>query len=156
MHLMERHDANPFELWVEGPVVSWKRNRVGPGGRVFRDTKSRDYRRLVAAQAQLVCRHQLRAPVALELVFVFPRTARRPGRVPSDAWRAGSRLLRPTTNRDDIDRLQGNVLDALCDAGVLGDDGHVVSVKARKVWAAEGEEAGLLVRAHEVQWEVMS
>ena len=159
--VIERADGNRCELWLSGKVESWKRNtavKVKPkrGGKAktvyFRDAKGIAYRERLAANARIACPVMLRSPVALEMLVVYPRPQSRPASVPVDVWRSGGEVLRPTKGRDDIDRLQGNVLDALKDAGVIEDDGCIVDIQARKVWAKQGGEPGLLLRVREVEY----
>ena len=149
---MERDEAQSFELWLPGKVESWKRNRVGRTGRQFRDAKGLAYRSELSQAIHETFRGKLRAPVAVEMVFVFERPKTRPKEVPAEVWGLGVEVRRPTRGRDDIDRLQGNVLDGMKDAGVITDDGVVTDIFPRKVWAARGEVAGLLLRVTEARW----
>jgi Holliday junction resolvase RusA-like endonuclease len=147
----EQPELNRCEVWLSGKVESWKRNRVHKG-RTFRDPKGLAYRKALAAAARIACPGALKSPVAVEMLVVYPRPKTRPSDVPAEIWNDGGEILRPTRNRDDIDRLQGNVLDALSDAGVIVDDGAVVDMRARKVWAKVGGQPGLLLRVIECGW----
>lgn len=149
--VIERAEGNRCEMWLGGKVESWKRNRMHKG-RTFRDPKGIAYRKHLAASARIACPGTLRSPVAIEMLIVYPRPKSRPSDVPAGVWALGVETLRPTRNRDDIDRLQGNILDGLSDAGVIVDDGAVVDVRVRKVWARVDGVEGLLLRVVECDW----
>lgn len=149
--VIERTDGNRCEIWQAGKVVSWKRNTFARG-RYFRDTKGMQYRKTLAAAMRIACPVTLRSPVAVEMLVVYPRNKSAPHKALKGIWETGRELLRPTKGRDDLDRLQGNVYDALKDAGVIEDDGCIADVQCRKVWAQEGGQPGLLLRVREVEY----
>ena len=51
----------------------------------------------------------------------------------------------------DLDKLTRAVADALTQAGVIEDDRHIVDLTARKRWAADGEQPGVVVTIREVE-----
>ncbi len=91
----------------------------------------------------------------VEMMIVFPRNGDKPKSVPSAVWATGAAVWRPTTNKDDLDRLQGNIYDALKDAGVIVDDGHVVFARVGKVWAEKGGEPRLELKVTEARWDTL-
>ena len=142
--------------FIPGKVVSWKRNRVYKG-RMFRDKECIAYRKKVATFARAACPvQQLQAPIHVVMLIGYSRPGSRPklksGTIPAEAWASGCRVLFPSTNGHDIDRLQGNVYDGLSDAGVIGDDGHIVGCEVVKFYVAEGETPGLTLTVSECGW----
>lgn len=98
------------------------------------------------AASRRVVREPFDGPVSVELVFHMPR--------PKKHYRTGkhSGALRDDapeqhTQTPDVDKLSRAVLDALTEAGVWLDDGQVVMLDARKVWAPPGcQQAVITVR----------
>ena len=147
---------NTLTTFIPGKVVSWKRNRVHKG-RTFRDSEGIAYRKVVATFARAACPvQQLQAPIRVTLLIGYKRPGSRPklksGTIPAEAWASGQRVLFPSTNGHDIDRLQGNVYDGLSDAGVIGDDGHIVGCEVIKFYVAVGEVPGLTLTVEECGW----
>lgn len=144
---------NTFTTFIPGKVVSWKRNEKG----FRRPTDCKNYRKKVATFARAACPvQQLAAPIRVTLLIGYKRPGNRPdlksGAIPADVWSSGQRVYFPSTNGHDIDRLQGNVYDGLSDAGVIGDDGHIVSCEVVKFYVAVGEEPGLTLTVGECGW----
>lgn len=69
--------------------------------------------------------------VRVRLFFAKPKSAPK------------TRTIQPVTRSSgDIDKHARNVLDALVDAGVIGDDSQVVVLDIRKAYCAEGQAPG--------------
>ncbi|VXB33629.1 RusA family crossover junction endodeoxyribonuclease [Nocardioides sp. AX2bis] len=124
------------------PQGSKTANRYGNGVRDANATRLKPWRAHVTAHARDAHRYQdkLIGPVRIWLRFAFDR--------PASHYRTGrnAHLLKNSaplypTNKNDLDKLTRAVLDALTDAGVWGDDGQVVDVRARKFYAGEHELA---------------
>lgn len=121
----------PFRLEVFGlpiPQGSTKAFVIPGTGRaaVTSDNKHlRSWRHdvTVAARVELGVREPLDCPVELTVMFFLPRPKSAPKRVTEPA------------NLPDLDKLVRSIGDSLTAAGVWRDDGRVVSIAARKVFA---------------------
>lgn len=124
------------------PQGSKTANSFGNGVRDANAAKLKPWRATVTAAAKDQCRYHdtITGPVQLWLRFAFQR--------PPSHYRTGrnAALIRDSAPRfpsakNDLDKLQRAVLDALTDAQVWADDGLVVDIRARKFYAGEHEHA---------------
>lgn len=124
------------------PQGSKTANSFGHGVRDANAAKLKPWRETIRTAAEDQCRYHdtITGPVQIWLRFAFPR--------PQSHYRTGrnAHLLKDTapaypTAKNDLDKLQRAVLDALTDAQVWVDDGLVVDVRARKFYAGEHEHA---------------
>lgn len=77
----------------------------------------------------------LSGPVEVEVVYGFPK--------PKSAPKT-RRTWPITRSSGDLDKLHRNVLDALTDVAVLGDDSQVAKLTGVKVYAGEGDDGHLV------------
>lgn len=122
-----------------------KTAHVLKGRAILRDanaSKLKPWRKHVRAVAEDATRYHdtITGPVRVWVRFTFNR--------PPSHYRTGrnAHLLKdqaPTypTAKNDVDKLQRAIFDALTDAHVWKDDGQVVDVRARKFYADEHEYA---------------
>lgn len=89
----------------------------------------------VAESTRQIMRHQpvLVPPYCVDLMFLISLTR------PRNRKRAG-----PYPTRHDIDKLARAVIDGLVKGGAMEDDRHVVELRARKRWAQDAEQAGVV------------
>jgi hypothetical protein len=80
-------------------------------------------------------------PIAVRLGVWLPRPAGE--RYRGAQWAAQA-------NRNDLDKLQRNIGDALVDAQVIKDDGLIVHWDARKLWADDPWAVGALLEVAEL------
>ncbi|GAW54704.1 RusA family crossover junction endodeoxyribonuclease [Nocardioides sp. PD653] len=132
---------------VHGTPIPQGSKRIGRHGKRAVILDNNDdvldpWRKHVKAQAADACRYHdtITGPVRVWLRFAFPR--------PGSHYRTGrnAALIRDSAPRypvakNDLDKLQRAVLDALTDAEVWVDDGLVIDVHARKFYAGEHELA---------------
>jgi Holliday junction resolvase RusA-like endonuclease len=112
------------------------------GSKPFRVAVAYAARRAVAGRPG----YPLVGPVEVHLVFAFDKPASYPKR---------RRCWPITRGSGDLDKLERNVLDALTDAGVVGDDSQVCRLVADKDYVGHGVAAGraeagawVMVRPH--------
>jgi len=124
-------------FWVDGTPVQQgsKTAFIIKGKAVMTDQNSKTlkpWRANVTSTAKLAAvRHdEFAGPLAVVLDFYMPRGAT-------------VKRARPAVTPD-LDKLVRAVLDGITDAGVWGDDGQVVSIRARE-WYADNRPAGVLV-----------
>ena len=102
-----------IRLTIPGTPPQWRRARVQRtrrGVRHFTDARTvSDEARVAAAAAPH--RGAISGPCVVSIVAVYPRPARRPDRVPLDAWRTGHRVRHAAT--PDADNVAKAVLDGL-------------------------------------------
>lgn len=138
-----------FAVVVSGVPIPQGSKTVVPGrkGRraYLRDSNGKTlkpWRKRVRAAAEDATRYidTVAGPVQVWVRFTFDR--------PASHYRTGrnAHLLRNgapawPTSKNDVDKLQRAIFDALTDAKVWVDDGQVVDVRARKFWAGEHELA---------------
>lgn len=100
------------------------------------DAKLKQWRRLVQTQAQNAMRRANAQPFAgavqVELIFWLPTPKVHKGRT----WPA-------IRGRNDLDKLQRAVFDAMTLAKVYDDDGYVCRIETEKRWCGEGERPGV-------------
>lgn len=144
MSLLAQHGGR-IAIRVTGTPVPQGSKQENPFGRGVRDANAktlRPWRQHVKATAQDQTRYHdtLTGPVRVWLRFAFAR--------PTSHYRTGrnAHLLKDSapaypTAKNDVDKLQRAIFDALTDAGVWKDDGQVVDVRARKFYAGEHELA---------------
>lgn len=131
------HDVT---LWIPGtpaPQGSKRALRARGSGRVVLVESSKKlpaWRHAIATVARHRFPEPLAGAVAVQLVFVMPRTK---------AMR--DRPAPPMIQRPDVDKLTRAALDGLGDGGAFTDDAQVVEIHAVKRRAAPGEETGMRV-----------
>ena len=124
-------------MTIPGEPVAKERPRLSKCGRVYTPKKTRQWE-AVASQAMCVQwrpRPLIARAVAVEIWAIYPRPKKRPRTVTREAWVSGMRVWRPS--RPDLDNVIKAVLDAAQLAGVLKDDGFVVHINARKLYAGD-------------------
>ena len=124
-------------LTIPGPPVAKERPRMTKTGRTYTPKKTRQWEAM-ASQAMCVQwrpRPLIVSAVAVEIWAVYSRPKKRPRTVTREAWESGMRVWRPS--RPDLDNVIKAVLDAAQLAGILKDDGLVVHIMARKLYAGD-------------------
>ena len=124
------------------PQGSKTANSFGRGVRDANATKLKPWREHVTAIAADATRFHdtITGPVRVWVRFTFerPKSHYRSGR---NSHRLKDNAPAQPTSKNDVDKLQRAVFDALTDAAVWADDGQVVDVRARKFYAGEHEYA---------------
>lgn len=118
------------------PAPQGSKTRMGNGAMVESSPAVRPWREAVRHEADLAARARGWAPpAAARVVAVF--TLRRPAHhygTGRNAHLLKGSAPRYPTGRPDVDKLARSTLDALTDAGVLGDDAHAVQLVAAKCY----------------------
>jgi Holliday junction resolvase RusA-like endonuclease len=131
-------------LTLTGPPMSWARARdTGEDGYA----NPLKYSRWLTATGRAFAREwrdqtgrrkdPIDGPVAVELLFLLRRPARRPASVPVDLWGLDRC---PAIGRQDLDNLAAAVFDAVTRAAWWTDDTRAASLHAAKVWLPAGDE----------------
>lgn len=140
---MTRSAHDDLKLWIPGvPAPQGSKRAFRHRGRVVLVESSRKlpaWRHLVATVAAADCPQPIAGAVAVQLVFVMPRTK---------AMR--NRPAPPMTQRPDIDKLTRAALDGLT-GPVLVDDSHVVEIHVVKRRARPAEPTGMRVTVRPVE-----
>lgn len=128
-----------FLMTILGEPVAKERPRLSKCGRVYTPKKTRQWE---AMASQAMClqwgkRPLLASAVLVKIWAIYPRPKKRPRTVTREAWESGMRIWRPS--RPDLDNVIKCALDAAQLAGVLKDDGFVVHINARKLYAGDPE-----------------
>lgn len=128
-----------INIWVAGVPQSQGSTRAFVrGGRAVTtsaNSKNKSWRESVHSAMQEVCSKLLEEPVAVNLIFIMPRTKSLP-----------KTKVRPHTTSPDLDKLVRSVLDA--GTGVLWRDDSVVhSIFTKKQYAKPAEQSGVFISA---------
>lgn len=129
-----------IKIEVNGRPAPQGSKNVNRHGAVYESSKAvRPWRQDVRTETQRVMRESgsdaVAGPVMVQITFRMPR--------PQSHYRTGANahLLResappyPVGKKDDIDKLTRAVLDGLTAGGAYADDGQVVMLEVRKVYA---------------------
>lgn len=144
-------------LTIPGDPPQWRRARVQRtrrGVRHYTDARTvSDEARVAAAAAPH--RGAIVGPCVVHIVAVYARPARRPERVPLDAWRTGQRVRLCAT--PDADNVAKAILDGLTihddrPGGLWADDRYADLAGAERWIAAAGEEPHTVVTITPVGW----
>ena len=125
-------------------------------GNMFESSKLvRPWRKAVA-DAVLVARanRHLLGPLAVDAMFYVPRLRKHYGTGRNAAALRGDAPARPDS-KPDLDKYARGLLDALQIAGVMEDDGQVVTLVTSKHWA-DGRQPGADVRVRQLGWATSS
>lgn len=119
------------------PAPQGSKRHVGAGRMVEASSAVGPWREAVRAETQRVIDAGAwpltQGPVIGSLIFRLPRPASLPRKVTMPA------------KRPDLDKLTRAVLDGLVAGGALGDDGQVVDLCARKLYADDLHPAGCFI-----------
>lgn len=119
-------------FWVSGrPAPQGSKRHIGNGRMIEMSKAVGPWREAVRGEAQRLGEETILGPVGLKVTFVLdrPKTSRR-----------DHPCVRP-----DLDKLLRAVLDGLTMSGIIGDDGQVCEVAARKIY---GERQGAQISLH--------
>lgn len=125
-------------LTLSGPPMAWARARdLGEDGYA----NPLRYSRWLSATGRALGKEwrgedgrrkdPIDGPVAVELLFLLKRPARRPSSVPVELWRLDRC---PAIGRQDVDNLAAAIFDAITRAGWWTDDTRAASLHAAKAW----------------------
>ena len=133
-----------ISVTLAGPPMSWARARDAGDGEYANPLR---YSRWLGSTGRALGKQwrdsdggkldALDEPLAVELLFLFCRPAKRPRSVSPDLWRLDRC---PAIGRQDIDNLAAAVFDALTRAGWWTDDTRAASVHAAKAWLPAGDD----------------
>jgi Holliday junction resolvase RusA-like endonuclease len=133
------------------PAMQGSKRHVGRGIMVESSSRTRPWREnvrsAVRAEIDATGWQRLHGPVEVAAVFFFdrPRSHYRTGRN-AHQLRDGAPAWPANRASGDVDKQLRLLFDAAVDAGALGDDAQVVSVRACKRWTGDGlDVAGVRV-----------
>lgn len=141
---------NSITFFVKGHAVTKgslvPRHRFDPSGncRVFvteeHGARLKEWRALVATAAKRAMgqRRPFYGPLRVVTTFYFARPKSHTAEQRAIPWVF-------VTKRNDLEKLERAVYDAISDSAIWMDDSQVVSHDSQKVYAQEGEQPGVLV-----------
>ena len=134
--------TGPIEIRVIGqPAPQGSKRAVARGVMIESSRAVKPWRAAVAAAtaARMHTHHHPgwpTGPVTVTVTFFLPRPTSLPKRV---AWPA---------KRPDLDKFIRATLDGLTESGIWHDDAQVVTIHARKRYAAPGQPLGAYIAVH--------
>lgn len=137
-------------LTIPGDPPQWRRARVQRtrrGVRHYTDARTMSDEARVALAVEGAMVH---GPCVVAVVAVYARPARRPERVPVDAWRTGLRVRHAAT--PDADNVAKAILDGLTLGGLWVDDRCADLAGVERWIAAAGEQPHTVVTITPVGW----
>ena len=97
----------------------------------------------IAAKASLRCMSPLTGPIAVELLYVMPRTL-------NQVWKTKPMPRLPHDKKPDLDNLQKSTWDAL-NGIVWHDDSQICELVSKKVIASGYEQPHVVLRVWEIE-----
>lgn len=128
-------------MFVMGtPAPQGSKRHVGRGVMVESSKRVAPWREAVVAQAQRdgLAGKRLTGPVSVDVLFLLPRPKGHYG-TGRNADQVKPGAPKYPAGKPDLDKLARAVLDALVQAGVIGDDAQVVDLDARKAWCTPND-----------------
>ena len=134
---------------IDGDPVAKGRPRATKDGRVYTPAKTRSWESMAAQILALRWGSApLLRPVGLSVMAIHARPQSRPKTISRDLWALGGQLWRPS--KPDLDNIVKAVKDAMEKAGVIANDSQICEVRARKAYAAKGEEPSIIIHLYEI------